>query len=244
MVRKFKFIVLFFVTAFSAPLIFAAEKPTDKDKGKDLGAIPNYGISGSARLTSNFIERGLSMSDNHPAFNALFLMHLGTQFKFGFWGSNISNLTASDDNLWIKYVAQVFVDFQQSTKMIFYVHEDHYYKSGVRNGHRFGLKIDYARFTTQIESQNNYEGTNASAWYLNTKFNKKYSEKIGVELSAGYTFQNSTIYNNYLDLQGVVFYKPAPTFKTEFGITLPSNTTQFGSRSNLGYFIAVNFDYD
>jgi len=246
MTGKSKIIVLFFILIFSVAYASAADKPADKDKdkNKDSGAVPNYGLSGSARLTSNYIDRGLSMSDGHTAFNASFLMHLGTQFKFGFWGSNISNLTAADDNLWMKYVAQVFVDFQQSTKMIFYVHDDHYYKSDVRNGQRFGLKIDYSRFTTQLESQNNYEGTNASALYLNIKFTKKYSDKIGVEIASGYTFQNSSVYKDYLDLQAIAFYRPAQTFRTELGMTLPSNTTQFGSRSNIGYFLALNLNYD
>ena len=243
MVENTKILLLFIFLVFSTSLSYGADKAADS-KDKDSGTIPNYGIVGSARLTSNFIDRGLSYSDGHTAFNAAFLMHLGSQFKFGIWGSNISNLTSSEDNLWVKYVGQVFIDFQQNSKMIFYVHDDHFYKSDLRNGQRFGFKVDYSRFTGLYEYNNNYEGTRASSSYINVKFTKKYSDKIGLDLGLGYTFQNSNTYNDYADVSAVAFYKPTTTFRTEIGLTMPSNTTQFGSRSSLGYFIALNMNSD
>ena len=51
-------------------------------------------ITGDVQLMTQFVERGLAMSDNNPAMNASFLYNLGTQVKMGFWGSNISNLSA------------------------------------------------------------------------------------------------------------------------------------------------------
>lgn len=235
------FTFLFFFTGlcFAAPAVVKGKD----DKAKDLGTKPNYDVSGFARLSSNYIDRGLSMSNGSFAFNAAFLINLGSQFKFGFWGSNISNLGAQDDNLWVKYIAEVFVDFQQNAKFIFFVHDDHYYKSDFRNGQRFGFKLDYARFTGMVESQNNFEGTGSSAFYTQLKFNKKYTEKTGIEVGAGYTMQYSQHYNDYFDFLGTVFYKPFSTGRFEAGMTLPSNPTQFGSRSHLGYFIGFQLDY-
>jgi len=242
MVENSKILLLFISLVFSTCSLFGAEKSDSKDK--DSGAVPNYGIIGSARLSSNFVDRGLTYSDARTAFNAAFLMHLGSQFKFGIWGSNISNLSSDEDNLWVKYIGQVFIDFQQNSKMLFYVHDDHFYKSDVRNGQRFGFKLDYARFTGLFEYNNNYEGSGSSSTYFNIKFTKKYSDKIGLDLALGYTFQNSSSYNDYADLSGVFFYKPTNTFRTEAGLTLPSNTHQFGSRSQPAYFIALSMNSD
>lgn len=244
-------VLLFFVFILSAQIVTAAPVysagPGDKDKKKDekesTGAKPSYDVSGYARLTSNFIDRGLSMSNGGFAMNASFLVNLGSQLKFGFWGSNISKLGNDDDNLWIKYMAEVYVDFQTNSKFVFYVHDDHYYKTQSLNGIRYGFKLDYGRFTGLLEWQNNYEGTGSSAYYTRVKFNKKYTEKTGLELGAGYTMEYSQRYSNYIDLSGTAYYNAFPNGKLEAGLTLPTNTSQFGNRSRLGYFLALQLNY-
>lgn len=252
-----RYIVLpLFVCLFSArsglaapPVKYSQEvigKPGSKDKsgkkGEESGAKPNYDISGYARLSSNFLDRGLTYSHNGFSFNGLVLMNLGSQFKFGFWGANISKLDNDDDNLWLKYVAEVFVDFQNNSKFVFYVHDDHFYKSQSRNGIRYGFRLDYGRFTNLIEWQNNFEGTGESSYYGRAKFNKKYNEKTGVEVGAGYTMQHSTQYSNYFDLSGTTYYLAFPNGRLEAGLTIPSST-QFGERSKLNYFIGMQVNY-
>src|SRR4051812_38951611 len=89
-------------------------------------------ISGDVQLLSQYIERGLSMSDNNPAMNASFLYNLGSQMRMGFWGSNISNLSATDDNFWFKFLAQFDVMFGSTLNSHFYISDDHFYKSNQR----------------------------------------------------------------------------------------------------------------
>lgn len=242
---------LFFVLTLSTQLAMAAPtysaSPGDKPKAKEEkdggGAKPNYGVSGFARLTSNFIDRGLSYSNGGFAMNAQFLVNLGSQFKFGFWGSNISKLRNDDDNLWIKYIAEVFVDFQSNSKFVFYVQDDHFYKTSELNGIRYGFKLDYGRFAGLLEWQNNYEGTNSSSYYTRVKFNKKYTEKTGLELGAGYTMEYSQQYSNYIDTFATGYLNAFPNGRLEAGVTLPTNTSQFGNRSRLGYFIGFQLNY-
>lgn len=243
--------LLFFVLSLSTQFAIAAPTnstgPGDKSKGKDdkdnSGAKPNYDISGYARLTSNFIDRGLSYSNGGFAMNAAFLVNLGSQFKFGFWGSNISKLENDDDNLWIKYLAEVYVDFQTNSKFVFYVQDDHFYRTQSLNGIRYGFKLDWGRFTGLIEWQNNYEGTGSSAYYTRLKFNKKYTERTGLELGAGYTMEYSQQYSNYLDIFGTGYFNAFPNGRLEAGMTMPSNTSQFGNRSKLGYFVGLQLNY-
>ncbi|AZZ35825.1 hypothetical protein CIK05_03090 [Bdellovibrio sp. qaytius] len=244
-------VLLFFVFTLTAQIAVAAAPtysagPGDKkkdDKKDAVGTTPTYAVTGYARLTSNFIDRGLSYSNGGFAMNASFLVNLGSQLRFGFWGSNISKLGNDDDNLWLKYVAEVVVDFQTNSKFVFYVHDDHFYKTQSLNGIRYGFKLDYGRFTGLLEWQNNYEGTGSSAYYTRVKFNKKYSEKTGLELGAGYTMEYSQRYHNYIDVLGTGYYNAFPNGRLEAGMTLPSNMSQFGNRSRLGYFVGMSLTY-
>lgn len=242
-------LLLIFVFTLSAQAIAAptySAGPGDKkkdDKKEAAGATPTYAVTGHARLTSNYIDRGLSYTNGGFGMNASFLVNLGSQLRFGFWGSNISKLGNDDDNLWLKYVAEVVVDFQANSKFVFYVHDDHYYKTQSLNGIRYGFKLDYGRFTGLLEWQNNYEGTGASAYYGRLKFNKKYSEKTGLELGAGYTAEYSQRYSNYIDMFGTGYYNAFPNGRLEAGMTLPTNTSQFGNRSRLGYFLGMSLTY-
>lgn len=247
LLRSTPILILVFVLSISNAVAAPAYSAGPGDKKKDdkgaTGTVPTYDITGFAKLSSNFIDRGLSYSNNGFAMNAAFLVNLGSQLRFGFWGSNISKIENDDDNLWVKYVAEVHVDFQANSKFVFYVHDDHFYKAFTRNGIRYGFRLDYGRFSGLLEWQNNYEGTSASAYYTRIKFNKKYTEKTGLELGAGYTMEYSHRYNNYLDLLATGYYNAFPNGKFELGLTSAS-TSQFGSRSkSLNYSLGMTVTY-
>ena len=237
--------IFFFLTILFCSLSLFAQAQVPPKKGKDekSGAIPSYAISGNAKLMTNFIERGLSMSDNDVALNALFLVNLGSQFKFGFWGSNVSDLNSSDDNLWIKYIAEVYIEFQPSSKFHFYIHDEHFFKVDLRSGQRFGFEISYPRMSFLLERQTNFEGTGTTAHYYQFKYFQRLTDKYGGIGSFGYTQQRSAQYNDYFDNAATGYYKPFEKGQIELGFTLPSNTGQFGSRSKLNYFLAFALEY-
>ena len=217
---------------------------TTTSPGKnESGTTPTYIVEGMAKLTSNFVDRGLSFSDGNPAFNGAFLIGLGNQFSLGFWGSNVANISNNEDNLWVKYVAEAKVDFLSNANAVFFFHDDHFYPSDLRNGQRYGMKLKYSRFKFFFEAQTNFEATGSSAFYTQAEFIKKYSDKYGLSLALGYTYQNSNYYRDYIDSSAYIFFAPAKTVKLEAGLALPSNTYQFGSRSTLHYSIGVSVFY-
>ncbi len=217
---------------------------TKADKNNTSGTIPTYSSIGFAKLTSNLVERGLTFSNSKPAFNASFLVNLGSQFSLGFWGSNIAKLDeTSDNNLWVKYIAEAKVDFLSNANAIFFFQDDHFYPSDIRNGQRYGLRLKYSRFSWLLEAQSNFEATGSSAFYTLVDFTKKYSDKYGLMLSTGYTYQNSNYYRDYFDFSAVAFYQPVASIRGDLGVSLPSNTYQFGSRSTLHYFMGLSVSY-
>ncbi len=240
------FVVCFYIQiAFSQslPPKTTGQSTTSSASKNEGGTTPNYFVEGMAKLTSNFVDRGLSFSDGNPAFNGSFLIGLGNQFSLGFWGSNVANISNNEDNLWVKYVAEAKVDFLSNANAVFFFHDDHFYPSDIRNGQRYGMRLKYARFKWLFEAQTNFEATGSSSFYSQAEFIKKYSDKFGLSLALGYTFQNSNYYRDYIDASAFMFFSPAKTVRLEGGLALPSNTYQFGSRSTLHYTFGISVFY-
>lgn len=225
------FSILFFATSLS----FAAEKAGSSQ--------PTYLVSGSAQLLSHFVDRGLSVSDKNPALNASFLFNLGPQFRFGFWGSNISNVTSPDDNLWLKIVADVKIEISSNAKLFFYINDDHFYKSNLRNGQEVGFNLDWSNYFYQVEFMNNFQGSRTNAEYYKggKKFNL-FSNTTG-SLGVGYTMQHADGYSNYLDVKATANYLITEFFNFELGATTTFGATGLNGRGTSFVYLGVKLVY-
>ena len=206
---------------------------------KSAGTAPTYKVSGNALLHSQFIDRGLAISDRNPAMNAAFLFNLGPQFKLGFWGSNISNLSYADDNFWFKVLGEVRIDFNDKSAMELYLNDDHYYKSSDRNGQSVGLNLYYGWYLLKLEWMTNFQGTKTSAQYVNLGRYYLYQKDFKFGWKAGYTLQSSSNYKNYLDAKGYGSYQMTANSNIELGITATLEGGQFGSRADPAAYLTI-----
>ena len=156
-------LMLFCLVTVSMPNIAGAQSVTDKNKANSA----TNKIGGDAQLLSHFVERGLSMSNGNPALNASFLFNLGSQVRLGFWGSNISNLSAADDNFWFKFLGEFDIRFGSAWQSSVYISDNHFYKSDVRNGQRIGVTNIYYLYQFTFEWMSNLEGSKGNAEYVN-----------------------------------------------------------------------------
>ncbi len=203
---------------------------------------PTYKVSVDAKVLSQFIDRGLSMSDGNPAMNVSFLYNLGPQFRLGFWGSNISNVSSNDDNFWFKFIADVKVDFTGTSWMSLYIHDDHFYKSDIRNGQSVGIRWNWNAYMGELEWMNNFQGTKTSAEYINLgRLWPVYMFKAGAK--AGYTLQAAENYQNYFDIKGLVVYNFSSNSNIEAGATLVSNDGQFNGRGKPAFYLSLLLSY-
>ncbi len=234
--RFIHFILSFALIGFSLKVLSA-------DKEADKGTTPTYRFSGDAQLLSHFIDRGLSITNGNPALNASFLFNMGQQFRVGFWGSNVSNVSATDDNLWLKVVADVHIDFSKDSIFKMYFNDDHFYKSDIRNGQSVGITYDYTSYIAQLEWMSNFQGTKTDALYF--KFGKMYYfyKEILTGFSGGYILQKSPQYSDYMDLKAVSTYKVSDFFELEAAITMTLNGTQFRDRGNFGIYAGLRLSY-
>lgn len=233
MYRFSNFILILFFWSF---LVDAAEK-------KEIGNKPTYRFSGDAQLLSQFLDRGLSITDGNPGLNTSFLFNLGQQFRLGFWGSNVSNVTSSDDNFWLKFIADINIEFSPDSIFMAYIHDDNYYKSDLRNGQAFGMTYDFKSYMTQIEWLTNYQGTGTGAFYLKVGKVFPLYKKILPGVFVGLTTQNSEGYLNYFDFKATAIYTLTSSFDLEGGITAVTNSTQFGRRGEPAIYFGIKLNY-
>jgi hypothetical protein len=200
-------------------------------------------ISGDVQLLTQYVERGIGMSDQNPAMNASFLYNLGTQVRMGFWGSNVSNLSASDDNLWLKFLVEFNVLFGSNLKTKFYASDNHFYKSDQRNGQRFGAEFTYFTYFYTLEWMSNFEGSKANAEYIEAGKYFYSGNKIRYGLSVGYTVGHAITTNSYFNLKAVAQYLLNTNTYFEAGATANSNPSAFGKRGDPAVYAAVNLTY-
>lgn len=212
-------------------------------QSKSGSAEASYRLSGDVKLLSHFIDKGLSFSDNNPAMNASFLANFGSQVRLGFWGSNISNVGAVDDNFWFKFLGEVSVEFSQNLSSVFYVSDNHFYKSNARNGQIVGANTKYKQSEILFEWLGNFEGTKTSAEYLRYGYFMTYKKDFRYGGSAGYTNSRSATLKSYFDLRALGQYQFDYNSNVEAGLTFNSNKSQFGRRGDMAYYLALQLTY-
>lgn len=210
----------------------------DKAKAKNESVL-----SGEAQLWTHFIVKGLSYSDNNPALNAAFVANLHSQVKLGLWGSNISHVSATDDNLWLKFFSSISIDYSDRLSFTVFLADHHFYKSNERNGQSFGADFIFKSYAFGLELMNNYEGTRSPAEYL--WFGKLFEYRYGLKWGgyAGMTMSQASAYQSFFDFKILGRYTINAISNVEAGATMNSNSAQFGIRDDPALYIALKLIY-
>ena len=204
-------------------------------------------ISGDAQLLTHFVERGLSMSNGNPALNASFLFNLGSQVRLGFWGSNISNLSAADDNFWFKFLAEFEVKFNNGLLSEVYISDNHFYKSDQRNGQRIGSIFTYNLYELTLEWMSNLEGSKGNAEYFNFGKYFQYGSMNQFRYGGflGFTDSHTRNINSYFDVRVLGQYFINPATRAELGCSLnfTDNNAVFGKRADPAIWLGIKLSY-
>lgn len=214
-----------------------------QEKDKMKGIVADYSMSGDAQLVSHFIVKGLSYSDNNPAMGASFLANLGSQVKMGVWGSNVSNLTAADDNFWLKIFAKIKIDFANGLLANAFLQDNHFYKSNQRNGQNLGIDFSYKIYEFGLEWMSNVEGTrtNAEYFWFGQMFDYKKNLRYGG--NAGWTNSHTSMFQSYFNFKILGQYLISTNSNAEIGLTFNSSSSQFGIRDDPSLFTAIKLYY-
>ena len=234
---------LFFFCLVISASAGAQYNSSSADKNKANAATNKIG--GHAQLLSHFVERGLSMSNGNPALNASFLFNLGSQVRLGFWGSNVSNLSATDDNFWFKFLGEFDIRFGSGLQTSVYVSDNHFYKSDVRNGQRIGALFTYFLYQGTLEWMSNLEGSKGNAEYLNFGKYFLWGAKFRYGPFVGFTNSHTDVINSYFDARVIGEYTVSSNTIAETGVSLnfTSDNAVFGKRADPAVWVGVKLTY-
>ncbi len=134
-------------------------------KNREPAAAPTFGLSGSATLASNFVERGLTQTDADPGLQGDFWFNFGPQFRLGVWGANVNYENTATTHFWLRANADIRVDFSPEAAMFIKYSENSYYRANNRNGNTIGLHFDFWGYKISYEKDSNWEGTDKPAMH-------------------------------------------------------------------------------
>lgn len=147
-------------------------KSADDDDDDDENKEDNSGISGNLDLTSNYIFRGISQTQDKPAVQGGFTYTFPVGLYFDVWGSNVHFIvpngamaTSELDTMagWIGNIGNVFS---------YDINLSRYFYPGARYGdyNDFGVLLTYRFFQLGMNYTSNYFGTHARGLYTNGTF--------------------------------------------------------------------------
>ncbi len=126
--------------------------------GQSSGNSPTFKLSGDVSLLSQYVEYGLTQSDNSPALQGSFWFNFGPQFRLGLWGSN-TNYHNSDDKFNLRMNADIKVDFSATTYALVAYSHSQYYNGGNRNGDLLSFHLHFGKIRVMYDAMSNWEGT-------------------------------------------------------------------------------------
>lgn len=240
--RMLRIFTLIFCLVFTLGVSLCV-RAEDKSKANTTAATNR--ISGHAELLSHFVERGLSMSNGNPALNASFLFNLGSQVRLGFWGSNISNLSATDDNFWFKFLAEFDIRYNNGLLTQIYISDNHFYKSDQRNGQRIGTNVFYYLYQGTFEWMSNLEGSHGNAEYLNFGKWWMWGTQFKFGPFVGFTNSHTNLVNSYFDVRAAAEYTANNNTIIESAVSLNFTDANafFGKRADPAIWVGVKLTY-
>lgn len=195
------------------------------------GQAPSYKLTGEAALLTHFVHHGLSQTNQDPSLQGSFWFNFGPQFRLGVWGSN-TNYEGSDIHLWLRFSADVKVDFNADSQLFITYNQNQFYKSASRNGNTVGLDLSLFTYHIIYELESNWDGTSSASSYYG--FQKTYDvfSQWKWNNRVGYTMVKVAGYSNTFDVKTGLGTKVKDVF-VEASITGTSAASQFNGRGDI-----------
>lgn len=241
MVQVSSTFILFFALFLTYGSLCLAQTETGSANSGQTQGSPTYRLLGEAELQSHFIHHGLSQTNKDPSLQGLFWFNFGPQFRLGVWGSN-TNYEGSDIHLWLRFSADVKVDFSTTADLKIRYSQNQFYKSDSRNGSTVGLDLGLFTYHIIYEIESNWDGTNTGSSYY------AFQKSIDVFGSwkwnnqVGYTMVKADAYSNFFDFRTGIGTQIKDIF-VEVVATDTSIPSQFNERGDLFFLLSVKAQF-
>ena len=203
---------------------------------------PTFRMNGSAQLTSNYIEKGLTQTDGDPGLQADFWFNLGSQFRVGVWGANVSYDSASSSHFWLKMNADVRVDFSQTSNLIIKYSNNQFFRSNNRDGNTIGIHLDFSSYKVLYEIDSNWQGTQEGATYAGLGKDFPIWNTWVWANQGGYTIPEADGVQSFFHYETGLGKKFQDIFAI-VSISYSNASGAFKDQGELAGFLSVNVDY-
>lgn len=200
-----------------------------------------YSIEGSTSMLSHFVHHGLSQTQRDPSLQTNIYIPLGSQFRVGLWGSNVS-YEGSNNHIWAKILFDLKVEFNKDVELTLSYDLNQFYKDKTRNGNttRFALNIMSYHVTYELES--NWEGTETGAKRVGFGKSIKIYNSFDWDNEIGYTMVTVDNLQNFFDLRSKI---SSSYNRLDFHLaaTATSNPSQFNGNGDMFIILGMGFKY-
>ncbi len=198
-------------------------------------------MSGNATLITNFVEHGVSQTNNDPALQGSYMFHFGSQIKMGLWGSNVYYPNELD-HFNLKLAADAKFNFAPEIDAYFSYTDNRFYKSNLRNGATLSLLMKIFQYEIELDHESNWEGTSSATNHLIAGYSWKLFPRLLWDNNLGYNSVSSSGYKNYFDYRSTLALSVDPMiFRLSF--TYNSSASQFNGRGKNYFILSINTDF-
>lgn len=201
---------------------------------EDFGQLPTPDLSasifGEVGFYTNYIEKGISQTENQPVVQAGMGYQFGKQFRLGFWGNSV-RYADSLDSSHVKIYANYIVPFSPNAYAIIGLYMHQYWPDQVRNGQETTIALKLFTYNIAHEKRMNFEGLGVSAQRYSLSKDFNFVGKWLVRLEGGYNTIKSDEHESYFDTKAGLVY---PVDRVQYQIFAVTNTKpdQFPGRTS------------
>jgi hypothetical protein len=196
-------ILVLVVLNFTCRRAHAQESTTNAQAPAVNTNIPK--LFGEFKLTSNFVEHGVSFSNSSWAMQP----SLGYQWlnaRVGLWGSNVQ-FPGSTESLNLRLFAWYKIIFSGGNDLKIRLDMNKYFASSSRNAEVVTFDLNMTSDHFVVESNPNWFGTMYRGLWLGYERDWKVFWGLDYKLSTGYTMIESGPYSSYFDTKTGFGYK-------------------------------------
>lgn len=224
------FSLVFFILGFLPFMVFGQN-----------ASKSNPSIEGSTIIQSHFVENGLSQSNKDPSVQTSLFVPLGSQFKIGLWGSNVS-YEGLNDHIQLRVPAEININFNKDLGLLLGYSIKQYYKDTIRNGNTVKIHLVVYDYKIIHEIESNWEGTETNSKYFGFGKNFPVFGNMIWSNQLGYTIVSVSGLNSFFDLRTGLF---GQYNRIKYGaeLTSTSNPSQFNGRGDIFVILSLGFGF-
>jgi uncharacterized protein (TIGR02001 family) len=214
------------------PMAVAQTPPPEEQKAP--AEIPKGKLFGHISIVSNYLDAGLTQTENNPAIQSTVGFKWGA-FKAGVWGSSVK-YENSQDLIQLAGFGNYHFVVTQNFDLAIQISEVRYFNGGFRNGQVKTIDINMFKYHVVYRSTQNWEGTTYDQLHFGGYREWNIKDSYFWKFDFGYNSTDAPEVASYFDTKTSLFHRK-DGFTAEIALSLTSY--RWGSNPRSGPYILL-----